>query len=101
MTSLFQSLIKSPVIRAQILATLRHLCTLGAGALGTWLLAHGADQSMEVSITQALVSAVMGLAAFGFAALDVHKVDAKVNAAIALAPNSPAETIAALKAGKI
>lgn len=93
MNNFFQSLIASPMVQAYALATLRHLATAGGAAL----VAHGIG---DASTTQALVGLAMALASWWFSQRDVTGVNKKVTAALALAPDSPAETVAALKAGR-
>lgn len=93
MTGFFQSLIANPTIRAYVIASIRHLAT----AAGAALVARGLG---DASTSTALVGLAMAVVSWGFSQLDVKKVDAKINRAIALAPDSPAGTIAALKNGK-
>jgi len=93
MTTLFRSLIANPTVRAYVIASIRHLVT----AAGAALAAKGLG---DASTTTALVGLAVALTSWGFSQLDVKQVDAKINRAIALSPNSPAETISALKNGQ-
>lgn len=93
MTNLFQSLIKNPTVRAYVLATVRHLATAGGAALA-------ANGFGNADTTQALVGLVIAVVSWYFSQSDVKGVDKKVNALAALAPNTPQETITALKNGK-
>lgn len=93
MTDLLRILISNPMTRAFVLASLRHAAT----AAGAALVAHGIG---DASTTQALVGLVIALASWWLSQQDVKRVDAKITAAVALAPDSPTETINALKQGK-
>ena len=93
MTNLFQTLISNPYIRAQILSDVR----AAAMALGGILVAHGVG---DASTAQALAGLFVALVSWYFSTMDVKGVDAKINAAIKAAPDSPPEVINALKNGK-
>ena len=107
-SSIFQNIIRNPLVRAQVLAQGRHVVTyiagLIGGAIGTLLIAHGVDSKTALSVGVAVTGIVVSLGSWAMSAFFVHQdvkgVDAKMNAAIALAPQTPQETIAALKAGK-
>ena len=71
MDQLFSTLIKDPLIRAQILAVVRHLVTVA----GTALVAHGlANSGMVESLSGFAVTAV----SFYLSQADVNCVDQKI-----------------------
>lgn len=78
---LFTSIIPSPVIRAMVLSTARHIATAASGVLVTYLLAHGASQGDADSISQAVAAVILGLASYGFSLWDVKNVDKKMTQA--------------------
>ena len=100
MTTIFQNLIRNPLVRAQVLAQVRNLLGAATGALALWLSAHVTDMGTAKLIAGAVLNIGMALATAYFSHQDVKGVDAKINAAIALAPQTPQETIVALKDGK-
>ena len=108
MLVIFQSLIRNPLVRAEVRTQGLHVITYVAGliggAVGTLLIAHGVDSKTALSVSVAVTGIVVSLGGWAMSAFFVHQdvkgVDAKMNAAIALAPQTPQETIAALKAGK-
>ena len=98
----------NPLVRAQVLAQGRHVITYVAGliggAVGALLIAHDVDTKTALSVGAAVTGIVVSLGGWAMSAFFVHQdvkgVDAKINAAIALSPQTPQETIAALKSGK-
>lgn len=87
------SLLKNPLVRAYGLAILRH-CLTAAGVL---VVSKG---YLDNSHVQEYIGSVMTVASVLLSQYDVKQVDNKVNAAIALAPQSAPEVIQALKNGK-
>lgn len=96
---MFQSLISNPVTRAYIAAAIRHALTYGGGILSTYLLSKGASSGDVSNLVEGLIGAGMAVTSIAFSMMDVKKVDSKVSAAIALAPQSPPEVVQALKDG--
>ena len=108
MPTIFQSLIRNPLVRAQVLAQGRHVVTYVAGliggAIGTLLIAHGVDSKSALSVGVAVTGIIVSLGGWAMSAFFVHRdvmgVDTKIKEAKAAAPQTPQETIAALKSGK-
>ena len=99
MTSIFRGLISNPTTRAYVLAAVRHLLTLGGGALVALLNAHGLNIGTgdAATMTGDLVGIGMILAGQMLAAYDVSGVKAKMVAAIAAPPDTPVAAIDSLK----
>lgn len=98
MPGFLKDLWANPLIRAQILAGVRHLVTI----VGTALIAHGylkGDGSTAL-IEQAAGFAV-AIVSFYFSQTDVKKVDAKMTKAIAMSPQSPTDAVNALRQGLV
>lgn len=71
-------LLKSSFVQAFATKEVRHLATAAAGALASWLVAHGGQQSDVTSITEGLVAMIVGGAGYGMSMLN-----ASGNAAVA------------------
>jgi hypothetical protein len=93
MDKLLSGLIRNPLVRAYLLSWLRH----GLTWLGGLVLAHGWATSNELT---KVIGGAMTMAGIILSQYDVAQVDAKIEAAVALAPQTPAATIVALKNGK-
>jgi len=73
-----RSVIPSEFLRAQVLATARHLATWSSGLIIAWLVAHHASTDDAAKIAEGVSAIILGLASYGFSLWDVKKVDDKV-----------------------
>lgn len=96
MSNFLKWLAGNSLVRAQILGVARHIASSLAGAVGLWLAAHGADQSVSADATQAIVLLVSAAASYGLSWWDKDNVADKI--AVAAATGASSEGAAVIKA---
>lgn len=71
-------LLRSSFVQAFFTKEVRHLATAAAGALASWLVAHGGQQSDVTNITEGLTALLVGAGGYGLSMMN-----ASGNAAVA------------------
>lgn len=79
--SFIKWLLSSSFVQAFATKEVRHLATALAGALTSWLLAHGGQQSDVASITEGLVAVIVGAGGYGMSVLNASGQKAQASVA--------------------
>lgn len=93
--NIIRAIVPSAFLRAQVLATARHLATWASGLIIGWLVLHHASTDDANKIADGVSAIILGLASYGFSLWDVSSVHEKIKDATITAG---VNTAAAVKA---
>lgn len=74
-------LLRSSFVQAFFTKEVRHLATAAAGALASWLVAHGGQQSDVTNITEGLTALLVGAGGYGLSMMNASGNEARIQVA--------------------